>query len=262
MRLKGRTILITRSAEQAPELCGLLEAEGARVLAVPTIKIRPRPEAASQLADLSGYDWLIFTSTNAVDIFLELRSGMGSRGTVIPASDSPRICAVGPATADRLRESDLKVDLVPEIYRAEGVVAAFRDLYPDGLQRLRILFPAASGARRLIPDELSKAKARVDFVPIYDTVAPEDGAGILRAALDQGPDLVVFTSSSTVRNFVSMAGNRVSSGLSCAVIGPVTAATARELGLTVSVIPDESTIPALASAIVQSIANSLPRSGQ
>ncbi len=252
MRLQGRKILITRTARQSDEFRRLLRAEGAELLEVPTIEIQPRRDDAVRQTSqrLAAYDWVVFTSGNAVDTFLDQLEAQ-QREAWKKELSWPRICAVGPATSRRLRQWQMPVHLIPEVYRAEGVVAAFRSRYPRGMKGVRVLFPAAGGARPVIPEELSRLGAEVDSLAIYDTVLPSDGAQRLRAALAQQPDLITFTSSSTVQNFVALA--EPSGDLSryrCAAIGPVTAQTARDCGLSVEVLPEESTIPALVGAVL------------
>ncbi len=251
MRLSHRTILITRSAKQSETFRQLLEAEGARVLEVPTIAIQPRTDgtAAETISSLPRYHWVVFTSANAVEVWLN-QIGKPLLDRWRAGDGLPRICSVGPATSRTLARWKLAAALVPEVFQAEGVVEAFRQSYPQGMKGIEVLFPAASGARQVIPEELRRLGAAVDFVPIYDTVPPPDGTARLEAALAQQPDLVAFTSSSTVHNFCAMTEDGPDlSRFHYAAIGPITAEAARDHGLLIEVQAPESTVPALAEAI-------------
>lgn len=246
--LEGKRILITRSSEQAAEFRLLLEKAGARVLEVPTIRIQPRPlhhlDAAIQ--QLDRYDWIIFTSVNGAEIFLERLCRVAS-----PRSGGPRVCAIGPATADRILQEGWSVDLVPSRYQAEGVIKEFLARHGGKITGLRILIPRASEAREILPRELERLGARVEVLPVYDTVPAEENRQALVTALrEESPDLIVFTSSSTARNFVLLSGEKESlQRFRYAAIGPITARTASELGLPVVVQPEQATIPDLARAI-------------
>jgi uroporphyrinogen III methyltransferase/synthase len=246
--LFGRRIVITRAAAQASELRNKLHALGAEVLELPVISLEAPPDPLpleEAIAHLSAYDWLIFTSTNGVRFFTEAldRSKLDMRAT------RARICAIGPATARALAELHLKVDLMPDRYVAESLVAAF-----DGvdLQGSRVLIPRAAVARDLIPLALAKAGAQVDVVEAYRNVVPADAEErareILRGA--RRPDWITFTSSSTVNNFLEIAGREALNGLRVASIGPVTSETLHANGVAVDVEAAEFTIDGLLAAIV------------
>ena len=163
----------------------------------------------------------------------------------------PRICAIGPATARRVEQFGWEVHLVPERYQAEGVLEAFLERHSNRIEGLSILIPRASQARSLLPRELNRRGAEVQVVPVYDTVVPEESRVALEQALDDGaPELITFTSSSTVRHLMNLATDpeRLRSH-PCAAIGPITAATAQEHGFRVAVESSESTIPGLFGAI-------------
>lgn len=249
--LAGRTILITRSPRQSGDFRELLEARGARVVELATIEIRPRPSAeidpaAGQVLD---WDWLIFTSANAVRIFLDRCQ---ATGTLSPLKTAPKplICAVGPATRSALEEIGLEVNLMPENFRAEGVLAAFQERLGD-LSSLRFLLPVASKARAVLPDGLQAMGAELTVLPVYDTVPPEDAAEQLQQLLSRvRPDLVAVTSSSTARNFVALCPPEIDpQSFAFASIGPITGKTCRELGLNVALEATVSTIPGLVEAI-------------
>jgi len=248
--LAGQTVVVTRARDQAGELAAKLEALGAEVIEFPTIEIRPADDYRAldaALIILSAYDWLIFTSSNAVKFFqerLELRDrDLGTfRG---------RVCAIGPATRKAVEKLGLRVDMVPEEYVAESLVAAFSE---HELAGKRILLPRAAVARDLAPAELTKLGARVDVVEAYRTVVPRDTAARVREVFFglRKPDWITFTSSSTVANFVHAAGSHTLEGVKIASIGPVTSATARKYGLEVAVEASPYTIDGLTTAIVRS----------
>jgi uroporphyrinogen III methyltransferase/synthase len=163
-----------------------------------------------------------------------------------------KLCAIGPATADKLLRYGLRVDLMPEEYRAEAVAAALRAA--GGLEGCRILLPRADIARELLADELRKTGADVTEVAAYRTVLDGGDRDIYRMLLDKQIDVVTFTSASTVRNFVKILGEDAAPDLLqttiVAAIGPVTAEAAQQLGIHPAIVPSRYTIPALAAAIV------------
>lgn len=168
------------------------------------------------------------------------------------------LCCIGPRTAQELERFGVRADLVPTEYQAEGVLAA---LNQQEIRTSRILIPRAEVARELLPDELRAGGAHVDVVPVYRTVAPNLSAeGWWQDLRDHRLDVVTFTSSSTVRNFVTMLGGMEAvrpllRSVTVACIGPITARTAQECGLTVSIMPNENTIPALVDAIAHHYEN-------
>jgi uroporphyrinogen III methyltransferase/synthase len=255
--LSGRTILITRARQQAAAFAVQLERYGARVIACPTIEISD-PESYSPLDEaiesLYGYDWLIFTSVNGVDYFMRrFRSLRGENAEVAGVN----ICALGSATAERLREFNLRVDVVPEQFKAEGVYTALEHFMggQQGLRGLSFLIPRASAARDYLPTALREAGARVDVVAAYRTLRPESSErGRLDAMLSGGGiDCVAFTSSSTVINFASLFDTtdlgRLLHDVAIACIGDITAKTAGRYQLNTDILPEQYTIPALAQAI-------------
>ncbi|MFQ5738444.1 MAG: uroporphyrinogen-III synthase [Acidobacteriota bacterium] len=248
--LGGRTILITRSQSQAAPLRHLLRQAGAHVLEVPTIEIQPRLDSRVDIAihNLREYDWLLFTSANGVEVFLRRAQQLGG----LPVSPGrPRLCAIGPATERRMEDFGLQVDLVPRLFQAEGVLEDLLNHHQGKVKGLKILLPRASRAREILPSELRRQGARVDVLEIYDTVPPGGSRQKLKRVLEgRPPDLVTFTSSSTVDNFVALAGETAQlEHLDCAAIGPVTASTATRHGLRIVLQPEKSTIPDLVDAI-------------
>jgi uroporphyrinogen III methyltransferase/synthase len=163
----------------------------------------------------------------------------------------PDICCIGPATSQAVEERGLTVSFQPELYQAEGIIEEFAALNNGDLSKLRILLPRARVARQILPEKLREMGATVDLIPIYKTVLPAASETVLKRVLaDEDFDLITFTSSSTVRNFVSLAGDSTDlTSFNCAAIGPITAETARELGLRVVLQPDSATIPDFVRAI-------------
>ncbi len=247
--LFGQTIVVTRAREQAAALADPLRELGAHVLELPTIEIRPPEDwkALDQaIREIGQYDWLIFTSANGVRYFTE-RLDAGARDL---RDLKARICAIGPATAASVRALHLNVDLMPEEYVAESVLAAFEKA---DLAGKRVLLPRAAKARDVIPAELDRRGARVDVVAAYQTIIPENAAQ--RAAEifegERKPDWITFTSSSTVTNCAELCPAGKLRGVRVASIGPVTSATARELGIEVHAEPSEYTIAGLVEAILE-----------
>ncbi|MBI3028961.1 MAG: uroporphyrinogen-III synthase [Candidatus Rokubacteria bacterium] len=249
--LAGRRILITRAREQAGQFRRLLEEAGGEVLEVPTIRIEP-PESWGPLdraiSRLDEFQWLIFTSVNGVENF---RQRLATSGKDLDAPGR-RVAAIGPATAEALNGLGVSPQVVPDEYRAEGLLEHLRTHIRPGD---RVLLPRAAETRDLLVKELGRLGADVVEVAAYRTVAVNEGAPLLRRALEGGTvDVVTYTSSSTVRHFVAMfaPGEAVTllRNVTVACIGPITAQTAVELGLHPDIMPAEYTIPALARAII------------
>jgi uroporphyrinogen III methyltransferase / synthase len=254
--LAGRTVVITRASDQAQEFVNELAQYGAEVILCPTIEIREL-ESYDRLDDaiehLYGYDWLIFTSVNGVEHFfrrLEAREHDASD------LDELKVCAIGEATAERLRDLQVHVDVIPEEFKAEGVFAALERFVGgrEALARLNVLIPRASVARDYLPKALEEAGARVDVVPSYRTSVPDNlDRGRVAAMLSGSADCIAFTSSSTVRNLAQLFDTQDLSqalvGVVVACIGDITATTATDYGLQVVIQPQQFTIPALARAI-------------
>lgn len=254
--LEGRTVVITRAASQAGELSTLLEDYGARVFVCPTIEIR-EPDSYELLDEaldhLYGYDWLIFTSANAVRFFLRR---LTSRGLKVEDLDEIRVCAIGQKTANALHEAHVHVDVIPSQSTGEGVFTALAE-FAGGSERLHglnFLLPRAAIGREYLPQALGQAGARVDVVPAYQTVVPENfDRGRLAAMLAGGGDCIAFTSPSTVRNLALLFDthdlSKTLAGVVIASIGPVTSAAAVEYGLHVDIQPSQSTSTDLAQSI-------------
>jgi uroporphyrinogen III methyltransferase/synthase len=244
--LSGRRIVVTRARAQASDLAEALEDLGAEVVQFPTIRIEdaadPVPLADAARA-VASFDWAVFTSVNGVDRFW---AALHSQGLDSRALGGVRVCALGPATAAELGKHGVRADLVPDEFVAEGVVEAFSAV---GLAGKRILLPRAEVARSVLPDALRGRGADVVEVAAYRTVPDGAEAESVRRRLAAGEiDVVTFTSSSTAKNFVDLAGTDLG-GARVASIGPITSATARELGLTVDVEAEEYTISGLVAAV-------------
>jgi uroporphyrinogen III methyltransferase/synthase len=257
--LRGRTIVTTRALAQSADFNAELERYGARVVHCPTIEIAELEsyELLDEALDhLYGYDWLVFTSTNGVDYFMRR---MEARGLDVSELDELRVCATGAATADRLRDARVHVDVVPGEFKAEGVFEALKD-YLGGLEqfdRLNFLIPRALVARDYLPHALEEAGARADVVPVYRTVPPQttDRARIEAMLVGGAIDCITFTSASTVSNFAQLFDTRDLSGLlkdvRVACIGDITARAAADYHLSTDIQPAESTTSALARAIAE-----------
>lgn len=247
--LFGRRIVVTRPRHQAPALADALEDQGAEVIVFPTIEIAP-PDSYAPLDDALGraseFDWVIFTSANGVQVFFDRLRHLGRD---IRDWHRARVAAIGPQTARVLQEQAVRVDVVPADFRAEGLLET---LGVETVLGQRILLPRAGGAREILPDELRARGAVVEEVVTYVSRIPAADVGALLAWIEQGVDLVTFTSSSTAEHFARIAGPQLAeivSRTSFGCIGPVTADTARACGMPVAVEPSRYTIPAFAEAI-------------
>jgi uroporphyrinogen-III synthase len=259
-------VLVGRARHQASALSAELRKHGAQVLEVPFIEIRkPRSFHAldTALKNLESYDWLILTSVNGVGSMWERMEKLGlvaktrNKITASGPLNGLRIAAIGPATKKAMEQRGANVDVMPKEYIAESVVRSLK----GKVKGKRILLVRAKVARDVIPRELRNAGARVDVVEAYETVVPKSSRRRLQAALNnpkQRPNVVTFTSSSTVKNFVELLGargkSRMLEGVQMASIGPVTSATLRAYGLGVDIAAREFTIPGLVAAILQAIA--------
>jgi len=251
--LHGWRVLVSRAKKQAGVLTDGLSALGADVLEIPFIEIRP-PRSYKALNDalklISEYEWLILTSVNGVEALFERMAKLNIPKRVLLHL---KIAAIGPATRSALEREGLKVTVMPKEYVAESIVAALR----DKVRGKRVLLCRAKIARDVIPRELKRLGAYLDVVEAYETVIPQASRVKLRAVLkdpDRRPHVITFTSSSTVRNFVSLLGIRSGKsklliGVLNASIGPVTSDTLREFELNVDVQAQEYTMPGLVKAI-------------
>lgn len=245
--LFGKRIVVTRTRKQAGRLSAGLRNLGADVFELPTIRIEEPADLrgfAELVRDAYTYDWLVFTSPNGVraffDLFFRMYTDVRSIGGV-------RIAAIGPATAETVNSYRLAVDLQPKEFVAEGVIEAFKN--EQDLENVKILLARAEGARDVLPRELTKLGAILDEAIAYRTVPEtEDAAGGRRRFVEEGADLITFTSSSTVDNFTALK-LPLPRDLKCASIGPITSETMRDRGLSVDIEAKEHDIPGLIRAI-------------
>jgi uroporphyrinogen-III synthase len=280
MPLKHKRILITRTRHQASDLAAQLEALGATPILIPTIEIIPPETYAplnTALAQLDTYDWLLFTSANAVEVFHQRYSGpqnwvphlrvedakVGNRASD-PSSSSqpqnpppklPRIAVIGPATARAVQGIGLTVDLIPPQYIAESLAEALTPHAPNS----RMLLIRAAQARDILPEALTAAGATVTIAEAYRNQLPPDSIPALQALFatpDTYPDAITFTSASTARNLIALleaACLTLPPTIILASIGPITSQTLRDLGHPPHIEAPEPTIPALIQTLAQSL---------
>jgi len=253
--LFGKRVLVTRPRDQAGEMVDRLTRLGADAIEAPMIRIVPPEDDAplKQAArDVKEFDWIVFTSANAVDAFM---TALLEVSHDIRSLAGPHIATVGSGTAERLARYGIRVDLVPDEFRAEAVVAALEE--HGRIEGASVLVPRADIGRDVIAEGLRAAGAEITDVVAYCTVLEdaqqEDGPDVYRMLLDEKIDVVTFTSPSAVRNFSQIYGAEQTTDLLkhtiVATIGPVTADAAIQLGIPVTVQPTVSTIPALVDAI-------------
>jgi uroporphyrinogen III methyltransferase/synthase len=250
--LWGKTAVVTRTREQASTLVELLSAAGARCLEVPTLEIAPPSDFGpldAALGHLPDYAWVIFTSANGVAAFFER---LFEKGLDVRTLGGAKLAAIGPATAQALRERGLVADVVPTRFVAEDLAAA---LLPHLAPGSRVLLARAEQAREVLPETLAQAGVQVDVTPVYQMKKPQDIPEEAQPFIDSGQiDILTFASSATVHNFVALAGREKFQELAqkaiVAAIGPVTSDALREYGVTPHIQPEDYTIPALAAAII------------
>jgi uroporphyrinogen-III synthase len=251
--LAGKRVVITRAAEQAQELAARLEQHGAEVLLLPTLSFQAAQNSAQldeAIRGLSRFDWILFTSRNAVRFFCERCRALG----LDPPSGytaRPQIAAVGPATAEAARQQGIRVARVASRFLGQGLV---EDLRSD-LAGAKILLPRSNRAREELPVALRSLGALVTEVVAYETGVPAaPDRKLLDRILVGEVDAVTFTSPSAFEHFLEMAGaeqlRKVAGSLALAAIGPVTAAAIREAGFAVDIEAEESTADGLTAALV------------
>ena len=263
--LFGRRVVVTRARAQAGELSVELERLGAEVYEFPTIQIQAPEDFGpldAAIRDLDSFGWIVFTSVNGVEAFLERLWHHGLDLRAVPRR--AKVAAIGPATAQRIEEVGLRVDVVPEEYRAEALIEV---LETDSIAGERVLIPRAKVAREILPDKLREAGAEVVVPPAYESAPSSEGKNELARRLGAGEvDCVTFTASSTVENFVGAFGPGEAVGLLAETrvvcIGPITAETARGHGLRVDTEAEEYTIPGLVEAVVDLFAADPAKRGE
>jgi len=250
--LFGKRIIITRARKQASDLVKMLSDLGADCIESPSIKVIAPADYTpmdNSIENLSKFDWIVFTSVNGVEYFFDR---LFSNGYDVRKLHTMKTACIGPATAEKLRGFGLKSDIIPKNYRAESVVDAFQN---EAVKDKNILIPRAEQARPVLPVELKKMGAIVDEVVAYRTVEVAENAEVLIDQLRSGTvDAVTFTSSSTVKNFAAVLPEAeitdIMKNVTVACIGPITADTAKELGLKTDICADTYTIPGLTEAIL------------
>lgn len=253
--LAGRSVVITRTRQQARSLAEPLEAFGAEVLAMPVLAVVDPPDPSDiddAIYNLESYDWVVLTSTNAVDRFFARVVFLDRSGEALSAV---KLAAVGSSTAARMREKGVEPDLVPADARAEGLVAAFRNL---GVGKgVRVLVPRALKAREVFPDELRAMGATVDVAPVYQTVPVAPDPAVLERLAAGSVDCVTFTSGAIAAAFLSaireagLDADVVMRGVVVASIGPVTTQALAEMGFRADVEAPQATMASLAQAVAE-----------
>lgn len=253
--LFGKRIVVTRTREQASELVSLLSENGAYCLEHATISIHPPDswvETDEAIANLQRFDWILFTSINAIHHFFKR---LREKGKDCRDLHGVAIAAIGRVTADILLEHGISADLVPTSFTGDGLAAAMVD---QGVEGKKILIPRALKARKVLEERLRSSGGHVVIAPVYQNVPPVYEGTVLREEIKKGEvDMVTFTSSSTVTNFVSMLNvsnneelQDLLQDVKIAVIGPVTAKTALSFGMTIAAQPESFTIVDMVDSIV------------
>lgn len=239
--LHGKRIVVTRTRKQASRLKKLLAAEGADVLELPTIRIEGLPDSRDWKAAFPAYDWLVFTSPNAVEHFFGLFCAEHDLRDLGPC----RIAVLGPATAEKIRALRLRIDFQPGEFTAEALCAEWPCEGPG-----RILYPCSDLVEDKVELLLGARKWEVEREAVYRTLpATEDPFGVRRDLVENGADWIVFSSASAVRNFLNLKLEMDWTRCRIATLGPVTSSAVREAGLEVALEPGESRIEALAEAM-------------
>jgi uroporphyrinogen III methyltransferase / synthase len=250
--LSGKRIVVTRPRAQAGSFADRLKALGAEVLVIPMIRIEAPADRGPLLAAAAAageYDWIVFSSANAVTKFFD---ALREQGGDVERLRGPSICAVGPATADEITTLGLHVDVIPATFVGDAVAGEMVER--GGVQGRRVLYPRAERARPVIPDTLRAAGAVVDEVIAYRTVVDDSvAAGLLERIEGGAIDVITFTSGSAVESFVDIVGADTRGAL-VASIGPITSAVARGLGVEVDLEAEVHTTEGLADALVRRFA--------
>ena len=248
--LFGKTVVVTRKGDQAESMIDQLRELGAEPFFFPVIEtIAPDDWSPldNALNNLSQYQGLIFTSVNGVRFFAERLKTIDQD---IRELKGLRVFTIGPKTAEAVRDLGIHVDVVPENFVAESLIAS---IGKENIKGKRFLLPRAAVAREILPEQLRKMGAILDVAPTYQTVLPDPQVTELSMRLEAGNiDVITFTSSSTVKNFLALTGDKLLPAIrkvKIACIGPVTANTAREAGLNVEILPEQYTVSSLLDAI-------------
>ncbi len=251
--LFGKRILVTRAREQASELAARIREFGGDIIEFPTIEIVPIDrweELDVAIKNINKYEWIIFTSINGVRIFLERLRALSYD---IRELKGVKICTIGIKTGAFLENLMIKVDMIPSEYKTESIIEEFKK---EDIKGKRILIPRAKEGRELLPEKLKELGAIVDEIPVYRIVKPEGEKEKIKELFKRKEiDVITFTSSSTVKNFVSMFNDKeeileLIDGVKIASIGPVTAETLKSSGIKTDIMPEKYTIPDLVEAII------------
>jgi len=265
--LQGKTVVITRSRRQADDMIQLVESKGATAFPFPVIEtkwvkdLQPLDQA---LAQLNKYDWLIMTSVNTVHYVMERINQLGLRESHIKLLRQKKIIAVGPKTANEMDKYGLKIKRIPDTYQQEGIIEILhKELELREKKEVHILYPRATIVRRNLGEQLRCLGYQLDEVPVYETVPIQqvDRDHLLHKMSHSEVDVITFTSSSTVKNFVTVMDQtnwrEYLNQIMIACIGPITSQTAKEYGLQVDVEATEYTIEALINEIEIHIQNTM-----
>ncbi len=250
--LLGRKIIITRARAQASDLVAGLQQYGAECIEIPTIRINPPRDIQALIDSINNidfFDWIIFTSVNGVKFFFDT---LFSQNKDVRILGHLKFACIGPVTKEKLKEFGIISDVLPETYRAESVVKAFKDKTMKGKN---VLIPRAKQARNILPEELTRMGASVKIVTSYETSLEDSGnKGVIKILENNDIDIVTFTSSSTVENFAALIPpgrfKELTQNLKCACIGPITEKTAASLGFSIDIVADDFTIQGLVNAIL------------
>ncbi|MEX0735925.1 MAG: uroporphyrinogen-III synthase [Bacteroidota bacterium] len=253
MSLQGKTVLITRAAESDDSFGRLLEARGATILHLPTIKIVDPDswdDCDRAIITLREYDGVFFTSKNGVLKFLQRIEAVNAPAKSV-LSNRP-VYAVGEKTEEALENAGFPVTMTPEVFSGEDLAALFSR---EEVQGKRLLFPRSNIGKEILPKALRSLGAVVDEVTAYKTVSPEktDLDGVRHALVIGKVDIVTFFSPSAVRNFLQMMGSKCLEHTLVAVIGPTTAAAATGLGIEVRIVSKQSTAESLVETLAEQI---------
>jgi uroporphyrinogen-III synthase len=246
--LSGQRILITRPTHQAGELARRLATVGAEAVTVPAIRVVPPASYAEidrAVRNLKTYEWVVFTSQNAVDAVFDRLAAVGADGSALSGL---KVAAVGAASAAALERGGVTAALMPDDYTARSLLRALSRYQIRGV---RVLLPQAAEAGRALVEGLRKGGAVVDVVEAYRTEPAYSEATRLRRALEEGVDAVVFASPSALRATIELAGIDALCGVACVCIGPVTARAVRSAGLGVAAVADPHTDEGLMRAVVR-----------
>ena len=251
--LFGKNIVVTRSRVQSSTLVEKIEEFGGNAIEIPTIEIRkiePNDMLEDAINHIKEYSYIIFTSANGVNIFFEKLFDMGYDSRILHNS---RIVAVGKGTAKELNRYGIKADIVPKKFVGEGIFEELKDIIN---KRDRILIPRSKGARSFLVDELSKI-CSVTEVKTYETLKDESEKDRLLDLINDGNiDYITFTSSSTVENFISMAGAQnigTLRNIKIISIGPITSEAIRKHSLNVYREAREHTIDGIVQCIIEDV---------